>query len=215
MTTGRPRRTQAERTAATRAALLDATFDSMVELGYGATTTTEVAHRAGVSLGALLHHFPTKAELLSASVSHTFDRRLEEFRKGVADLEPGADRLGSSLDLLWSMFSGPTFKVCVEMWVAARSDPALAEAIVAVDRRFMASSRDIFAELFPADEGFTDETFQRIGLSMAFALFDGLAFSRLIEGYDPYAADEVFQAFKTMAQLVLTMSQPTTPTGRV
>src|SRR5260370_2151944 len=100
MTPARPRRTQAERTAATRGALLDATFDSIVELGYGATTTTEVAHRAGVSLGALLHHFPTKAELLSAAVGHAFDRRRWEFRKAVDRLQPSAHNLGALPHLL-------------------------------------------------------------------------------------------------------------------
>ena len=50
------RRTQAERTATTRAALLAATVDVLVERGYRATTTQDVARRAGVSYGALLHH---------------------------------------------------------------------------------------------------------------------------------------------------------------
>jgi AcrR family transcriptional regulator len=208
MTPARPRRTQAERTAATRGALLDATFDSIVELGYGATTTTEVAHRAGVSLGALLHHFPTKSELLTAAVAHAFDRRLEEFRKTIADLEPGTDRLDAVLDVLWSMFSGPTFKACLELWVAARTDPELAQAVVGIDREFMAISQEIFSELFPAENGFADPTFQRIGLHMAYALLDGLAFSRLIEGYEPFATDEVLEAFKAMAHLVLASYQP-------
>src|SRR5262249_61236914 len=66
------RRTQAQRTAATRAALLEATVDCLVSRGFDGTTTTEVAHRAGVSPGALLHHFPAKAELLCAAVGHLF-----------------------------------------------------------------------------------------------------------------------------------------------
>ena len=61
------RRTQAERSARTQAALLDATVESLIELGYGRTTTTEIAHRAGLSLGALLHHYPTKTDLLVAA----------------------------------------------------------------------------------------------------------------------------------------------------
>ena len=60
----RVRRTQAERTASTRAALLAATVDSLVERGYRGTTTSDVARRAGVSYGALLHHYPTKADVL-------------------------------------------------------------------------------------------------------------------------------------------------------
>ncbi|MGF2951529.1 TetR/AcrR family transcriptional regulator, partial [Mycobacterium sp. THU-M116] len=71
----RPRRTQAQRSSETKAALLDATLDLLVESGYKATTLTAVAHRAKVSLGALLHHFPTKNDLLVAAIGHAFERR--------------------------------------------------------------------------------------------------------------------------------------------
>ncbi|MGH9080936.1 MAG: TetR/AcrR family transcriptional regulator [Acidimicrobiales bacterium] len=204
----RVRRTQAERTATTRASLLDATFDSIVELGYGATTTTEVAHRAGVSPGALLHHFPTKAELVNAAVAHAFDRRHEEFRKAMSDIDPGADKLDAAIDLLWAMFASPTFTACLELWVAARTDPEMAEAVIRTDRGFLAASQGLFAELFPVEGDFADPVFQRIGLQMAYALLDGLARSRLLPGYQPYATDEVLEAFKSMAHLALAMAQP-------
>jgi AcrR family transcriptional regulator len=54
------RRSQAERSAATRDALLDATIVCLVEDGYANTTTSRVAERAGVSRGAHLHHFQTR-----------------------------------------------------------------------------------------------------------------------------------------------------------
>src|SRR5579885_518127 len=116
-----------ERAVATRAALLDASLECLVERGYAATTTIETARRAGVSRGAQLHHFPTKAELLTAAVEHLLSRRLAEFRKAMANLEPGADRVDSAIDLLWSMFQGPTFVAWAELWMAARTDPELAE----------------------------------------------------------------------------------------
>src|SRR5579871_5026542 len=97
-----------ERGIATRSALLEAALECLVELGYGATTTTEVANRAGVSRGAQLHHFPTKAELLSAAVESLFERRNAEFREAFAHFEPGVDRTDAAIDLLWSMFQGPT-----------------------------------------------------------------------------------------------------------
>src|SRR5215469_12497956 len=145
------RRTQAERTAATRAALLEATVECLVTQGFGGTTTTEVAHRAGVSPGALLHHFPAKADLLCAAVGHLFELRQAEFRKAMANLGPGTDRVEAGVDLLWSMFSGPTFVAWLELWIAARCDPALAEAVVRLDREFIAASEAVFRELF-ADE---------------------------------------------------------------
>jgi AcrR family transcriptional regulator len=73
----KPRRTQEERSATTRARLLDATIDCLSELGYTNTTTTEIAKRAGLSRGAQLHHFPTKAAWLELLVAARTDAELE------------------------------------------------------------------------------------------------------------------------------------------
>src|SRR5229473_7754051 len=88
-----PRRTQEERSASTRARLLDATISCLSELGYARTTTTEIAERAGVSRGAQLHHFPTKAELVTTAVEHLFEKRTEEFRRAFESLPESADRV--------------------------------------------------------------------------------------------------------------------------
>ena len=48
----------------TRAAILEATLVCFYDLGYGATTTEKVAKRAGVSRGAMLHHFPSSPDIL-------------------------------------------------------------------------------------------------------------------------------------------------------
>jgi AcrR family transcriptional regulator len=200
------RRTQAERTAATRAALLDATFDAIVELGYRGATTTEVAHRAGVSLGALLHHFPTKADLLGAAIADVFTRRQEEYRKAVAPLGPATDKLDASIDLLWSMYSGPTFTAWLELWVAARSDPDLAVTITEIDRRFMADSKQQFAEMFGDDPAVPP-----VGLHLVLALMDGLALGRQIDGYEPHPAGEVLDTFKAMTRLALDALQTLVP----
>ena len=71
-------RTQAERSATTRQALLDATIACLVEEGYANTTTARVAERAGVSRGAHLHHFQTRSALVAAAVEHLRVRRAEE-----------------------------------------------------------------------------------------------------------------------------------------
>jgi AcrR family transcriptional regulator len=196
MTPPRARRTQAERTAATRSALLDATFDALVELGYRGATTTEVVHRAGVSPGALLHHFPAKADLLSAAVGDVFQRRQEEYRKAMAGVGPAQDKLDAAIDLLWSMYSGPTFTAWLELWVAARTDPELAVAVTAIDRQFMADSKQQFADMFAGDPAVPP-----VGLHLVFALMDGLALARLFDGYEPHPTDEVLETFKAMIHL--------------
>ena len=69
------RRSQAERSASTRAALLDATIASLVQDGYANTTTSRVAERAGVSRGAHLHHFQTRQALVAAAMERLAERR--------------------------------------------------------------------------------------------------------------------------------------------
>lgn len=207
-----PRRTQAARTAATRAALLEATVQCLITQGFGGTTTTEVAHRAGVSPGALLHHFPAKADLLCAAVGHLFELRQAEFRKAMADLSPGADRRAAGLDLLWSMFSGPTFTAWLELWMAARSDPALAEAVIRLDREFLAASEDVFRELF-ADEIAAAPEIGQAGLGLLYSLMSGLALSRLIPGYEPVPAESILAAFKALVNAALPEQAGPAPDG--
>lgn len=122
------RRTQAQRTAGTQAKLLDATIDCLVELGFARTSTQEIARRAGVSRGAQLHHYPTKESLVIAAVEHLVDKRLSE----ILETEPDPER---GIEVLNEAFSGPLFYAALELWVAARTDPALHEAMIPLERR--------------------------------------------------------------------------------
>jgi AcrR family transcriptional regulator len=202
------------RSVATRAALLDAALESLVEVGYAATTTIETARRAGVSRGAQLHHFPTKAQLLSAAVRHLLERREVEFRAALATVDPAADRLDAAVDLLWSMFEGPAFVAWVELWIAARTDADLAAAVVAMDEEFTVASRAMFLELFPAEPGDDavshDPALFDIGRDFAFALMEGVALQRLVpRGQRPAA--EYVDVLKRMLRLL--RDPPGTPDG--
>jgi AcrR family transcriptional regulator len=130
------RRTQAERTAATRERLLLATFESLVEVGYARTSTPEVLRRSGVSRGALLHHFPTKSDLVTAAVDYVFERQLREYRETFGQLEDTVeDRAAEAIELLWTKLSGDTFYAWLELIVAARTDPVLEERVREVTHR--------------------------------------------------------------------------------
>ncbi len=132
----RPRRTQEERRAETRAKLLDATVQSVLEVGYAATTTRRVAERAGVSQGAQTHHFPHRVDLVSAAVEWLAERRIAELREMASDLpEDPALRMGALLDLMWADFSSGTFTVFVKLWIAAADDAELYERLVPVERQ--------------------------------------------------------------------------------
>lgn len=174
-----PRRTQEERRAHTRAALLEATLGCLVEHGYAATTTTRVAERAGVSRGAQVHHFHTKAELVGGAIEHVARRRAAELLRDVRALD--APSVEDALDLLWRSHSGSLFHAAIELWVAARTDPEVRAALVHVEDQ---TSRDVLAfcrRIFgPAAEqpGFED------ALATSLVAIRGLALTSILRADD-------------------------------
>jgi len=194
------RRTQAERSASMRARLLDATIECLHDLGYARTSTPEIARRAGVSRGAQLHHFPTKAELVTSAVEHLFDRRREEFLQAFRARPAGQDPAEAAIDILWSMVSGPTFYAWLELVVAARTDAELREPVAQLTTRLGAVIEQTFRELFPAPT--VANPFYDVAPRFAFALLDGLALER-IHGDGADMQTSVLQALKALARLVM------------
>lgn len=196
----RVRRTQAARSASTRARLLDATLECLCDLGYARTTTPEIARRARLSRGAQLHHFPTKTELVTSAVEHLFERRHQEFRAAFARVPAGADRYAAAIDILWSMVSGPTFHAWLELAVAARSDPELRVAVHHLTGRMRTLVDDTFRDLFAP--GRPDDPFFAVAPRFTFALLDGLALER-ISGGDETQLAQVIDALKALAGLLM------------
>jgi AcrR family transcriptional regulator len=77
------RRTQAERSETTRKLVLDATIRILVRKGAAGLRTGEVVKEAGVSVGAQLHHFPTKRALILAAFDYVNERSVEMCRQRV------------------------------------------------------------------------------------------------------------------------------------
>jgi AcrR family transcriptional regulator len=146
----RRRRTQEERSATTRAALLDATISCLVEYGYANLTTTRVVERAGVSRGAQVHHFPTKAQLVSEAVRHLAGKRAEEFMRTRPQLPENQEkRISLILDLLWDVHTSPLFEAAMELWVAARTDPELRASLAEVEEEVTEAVATVGPVLFP------------------------------------------------------------------
>lgn len=135
-----------------RQRLLDATVELLVERGFAGTTTTLVSERAGVSRGAQLHHFPTKEALVLAAVEHLSEARAAELADAAGRLPGGRQRTSAILDMLGEHFSGPVFKAALELWVAARTDPALLEAVGPLELRVGRETHRLTVELLGADE---------------------------------------------------------------
>ena len=134
-----------------RARLMEATIDLLVERGFGGTSTTLVSERAGVSRGAQLHHFPTKNDLVVAAVEHLTEVRGAELAAAAAKV-PAAGRTRAVLRMLGDHFASPVFTAALELWVAARTDPALLEAVGPLERKVGRDTHRMTVELLGADE---------------------------------------------------------------
>jgi AcrR family transcriptional regulator len=132
-TASRPRRTQEERSTITRAALVDAAIGCLVDYGYAATTTGRVCEQAGLSRGAMNHHFPTRSALIAAALQELGRRRGSEMLAQAEALPAGTARTSKGLDLLWRWYNGPLFQAAVDVAAAARTDAELSAQLAVVE----------------------------------------------------------------------------------
>ena len=199
-----PPSTKAERGAATRARLLDATIDSLVELGWSGTSTTEVVRRAGVSRGAQVHHYPTKEDLVLAAIEHLLARRLDEYHAAFDRLPERERTPQRAVELLWENCFGSTFDAWLELAVASRRDPVLRRRFEEVESRFWSANLERFSGMFP--EVAADPAFAAVALRFTFSVLDGLAIGRLVGATDDELA-AVRAAFTTVVAPFFPISQ--------
>jgi len=218
-------RTQQQRREETRRALLDAAVESLIEVGFSRTTTLEVQRRADVSRGALLHHFPSKAELLVAAVDHLAEMRAKKMKAFASqlpperarrtdddDTAPGADeRTEMVLALLWQCFSGTFFKVSMELRTAARTDPELRRVLTVAERslrdRIVAQSRTLFGRAVAEHPNLER------ALDLTLQLMIGAAMSSVLHG-EGSRLDEIVDDWKALFPLVLANASTATTTDR-
>lgn len=136
---GGPVRWQQQKSARTRLAMLECGIDCLVERGYGGLSASLVAERAGVSRGAMHHHFATRMELVAGLVDHVFRKRLADFLDGYARAiaehgEDGLVDIGS--DLHWKSVETREYAAYIELTVAARTDPELDQLLDPALRRY-------------------------------------------------------------------------------
>ncbi|AEV86626.1 transcriptional regulator [Actinoplanes sp. SE50] len=188
------RRTQAQRSAATRTRILEATCQSLVERGYAETTTAEVQARAGVPRGTLLHHFPTKVDLLVASVQHVARRRLDALTAELAEVT--GDGLDAYIDAVWHSFSAPMFWAALELWAAARTDEELRAALLPVEKEIFGVLHERAVAVLGDDPRVPGVT------QMTFEVMTGLLMTGIVSG-DPVAGELPIRRWKRAAATLL------------
>jgi AcrR family transcriptional regulator len=125
----RERRSNVDRSATTRRQIFEATVKLLDSSGYGAVTNIRVADEAGVSRGAMMHHFPTRQDLLVATLEYAYDK-VSIFRRSVlSKLPPGLPRYRALIELAWTTARMPESVASSEIRTGSRSDPEIRAAV--------------------------------------------------------------------------------------
>ena len=145
---------QAEKSALTRRAILEAAVGCFVEHGYASTTTAVIADRAGVSRGAMMHHFPSRQAVLHAVIEFLHQRRLEEYSTVMKGLDIEGARLTkkairASVEGAWQFVNMPTFVAYQELQNASRTDPELSGIMQALEKDYERHYIDTVKQVFP------------------------------------------------------------------
>jgi AcrR family transcriptional regulator len=173
-------RTQQQRREETVGRLLQASIDTLVEVGYARASAAVITKRAGVSVGALFRHFETMGDFMAATASEVLRRQLESFTKQVAEIPADRPALEAALTVLRDITSGPTNAVLYELLIAARTDQKLRDTLQHELGQYSVKIHDA-ARALPGAESFPEEIFPVL-VALLTNVFDGAA---VVEGVLP------------------------------
>jgi AcrR family transcriptional regulator len=190
------RKSQQERSAETRRRVLDAAISCLIERGYGQTTTSEIAIRAGLTRGAQLYHFSKREKLLSKAVERLFNLRFEDLKQRLRGVAEETDRWAAFVETLWRMNNEPLFRAWVELVAASRYDSYLRRSVRAMNLRINQAFREAFKEFF-AHTILAENWTEMMLFVIVFAL-EGMAFEGAVA--DRRLSDRILGFLKTMTK---------------
>lgn len=148
---------QQARSIRTRKLLVEAAAACLVAKGYAGASTLVVAERAGLSQGSVFKHFPVKQQLLAAAVAELLMTLSARFQSEVVARlpavagKPWKAHVAPAVEVLWSIFRSAELRAVYEVYIAARTEPALdaeLDGIVAEHRsRILGLAQMVFPEL--------------------------------------------------------------------
>lgn len=201
---------QEMKSARTRRKILEATLDSIHEDGFQRASTTEIVRRAGVSRGALLHHYPSKEVLIAAAVEFLLDAEIADIRKVAVAYAEKQLTIDDFIDDMWQRFSGRLFMITIEFLASARTDEKLRQAIVPVSLQFHRSLNEIWSHFF-VNRTMAPQKVQVL-LNTTLCLMRGMGIQTIVRK-DPQYFMEMQESWKEILRVLLseeTLSQPKT-----
>jgi AcrR family transcriptional regulator len=140
---------QARKSQATQRLIIDTATKCIAKYGYHETTYIRISEESGISRGAMRHHFPSRIDIMKATIEFLHQKRLSAFRKAAANTPDGPTRTRASIEALWQHVNHPMFMVFIDLALAACKDRELAALFRPAQRRFRQECYYTTLELFP------------------------------------------------------------------
>jgi AcrR family transcriptional regulator len=167
-----------------RQRLLDATVECLVTYGYAGTTTHRVAELAGVTRGAQIHHFRSKMDLVVAAIEHLAQQRAQAAIREVAAIRASLDSASAVLDFIWKAHQGPIVVATLELWMAARTDPVLADHMQRVEPVVNGALIAAIEQLLPDRSARKEQKELRYAIYTAMDALRGIMFASFVDHDD-------------------------------
>lgn len=168
------RRSQEERSAETRRRLIDAAMEVLREEGYANLTISKVTQSAGLTNGAMQHHFISRDDLLLALLDTVYPILQIPFDAIAAESLDPRMRIARLVDILWSIYSRPEYLVVWDIALGSRGDAKLWPRVRSYQKDISRHMRNELVRLFPEFNLSGDEA-ERI-LAIPVGCIRGVAF---------------------------------------
>jgi AcrR family transcriptional regulator len=126
----KPRRSQLERTAETQSILVQAAVRLLATSGFAKTTTQAIAKEAGVTTGALHHHFPTKDDLMLAVLDQSAITVEEKLRAQTSVPFSRKTSIRNVVDHLWQIYGQADYWAVWEIIIGTRVEADLHQRVL-------------------------------------------------------------------------------------
>lgn len=145
---------QAAKSEFTRVSILEAVIENLADSGFAPLTLSKIARLAGLSKGAMQHHFEGKSRLIEAALHYIADTYINLIQD-LDTLPSGSlsETRHQYIDALWDFINSPYYAAFVEIAIATKSEPIIAEAARSFYRHLQRDFNSMFGDILSSQNG--------------------------------------------------------------
>jgi AcrR family transcriptional regulator len=194
------RRTQDERSAEMRGRLVRATVKCLIAYGYERTTTLRIVAQAGVTRGALAHHFESKRHLVVSAMHSLLENHAKRIQSVAEQIRVGKVGLNEFIDYLWKDYAGDFFFAWLENITESRHDHELREQLIPLVREYHGALDTIWRAFFK--KSYISDSQVDTSLNQTLCLLRGMGLQTVLRP-DPHYYQALLSSWKaTLRRLI-------------